>query len=477
MNAMTPPEFANVEAEQQVLGAILTDNDRLHLVADVLEADHFADPVHARIWKICAARIARGHLASPVTLKGVMENDEGLKELGGPRYLARLAAAASSTFAIREYAGIILEDFRRRTISAATKEAQEALAAGGDSLEVLAQLQQRSQGLPEPTGRESSVSMTAAVTSAVRNANDSYQGNSSYLKTGLPALDRIVKGFGPGDLVLLGGATSMGKTATAIAIADNVAMRQREGSEGPRGYGVAFVSLEMEAEELATRMASSRARVPYSSLRDAENLSEKDFRKWVEASQEVSLAAMRTVPKHVRDIPAIYAAVRRSAAELGDLAPLSLVVVDYAQLVRATGANTYEKMREVADGLKSLAKMLEVPVLALVQLSRDIARRDDKRPQLWDIKESGQFENNADFAIFCHREHYWLEREGPEVDKSGKVTPDAQLDHEAALHASRNVLELYVHKNRHGPLGVAKVGFHAPTNRFWDLKDETDGFA
>jgi replicative DNA helicase len=458
--------YLNAEAEQQVLGAILCNNAAFDLVGDVLLPEHFGDPVHARIYEICGARIAKGHLVSPVALKTILESDEGLKTLGGMGYLVRMAGAAISIGAVREYAKIIIEQACRRALAQAALEAQEALRTGSDSGDIKSGLLHALHALPEVSGDETSFSLLKAVTDAVEGAVRSYQGHSSFLTTGIGPLDRIIRGFGPGDYCVLGGATSMGKTSLALEIAGNVAVKQRK--------GVCFVSLEMNRTELATRMASAVARVPYSELRSASDMEESQFRKWVEASQSISDAPMRIIPKHVRDLPAIHSAARKAQRELGAVG-LSLIVVDYAQLVRSGGKGRYEQMTDVSIGLKHLAGMLGVPIIALVQLSRTIGERDDKRPQLSDIKESGQFENDADQVVFCHREGYWLQRQGPRADKSGQITEKSRIDWESDMAAVKNVMELIVRKNRHGKLGTAQVGFHDATNRFWDLGGEQEG--
>lgn len=289
------------------------------------------------------------------------------------------------------------------------------------------------------------------------------------LKTGVGGLDKIIKGLGEGDFLLIGGATSMGKTALAIQIADNIAFRG--------GGSAAYWSLEMEAEQLVDRMASSRAKVPYSQLRDAESMEEKDFRKWVECAREVSQGSMRIIPKHIRDIAGGHAAIRRASYEVGEDMPIKAAIVDYAQLVRGEGRTRFEQMSNVSTGLKTMAGLLKIPVIGLVQLDRKIGERDDPRPQLSDIKESGQFENDADQVVFCHREEYWMQRKGPAVTRDGRVTDEAQADWRADMAAAKNKMELIVRKNRHGPLATAQVGFHAPTNKFWDLQaNDDEGF-
>lgn len=461
MNDMTNFQpMQNVEAEQQLLGAILLDNAAFDQVGDILNVEHFYDPVHARIFDLCAKRIAKGHLSSPVSLAPILATDEGLGQLGGPAYLIRMAAAAAHKSLIRDYAKMIVEQACRRALQESAQEALQALSGGGEASEVKAALQIALQRLPEPAGEESSVSLLKATTKAVARAASSYQGEAKVLQTGVPALDRVIRGLEPGDLMLLGGATSMGKTSLALEIAGNVAIKAKR--------PVGFWSLEMSDEQLATRMASAASRVPYAALRDASDMEEDTFRKWVAASQEIGMTSpLRIVPKHIRDLPAGHAAMRRVKREFGGA--LDLVVVDYAQLIRGTGKSRFEQMTEVSIGLKAMAGMLECPIIALVQLSRDIGQRDDKRPQLSDIKETGQFENDADQVVFCHRESYWLEREGPKVDRNGDITDKAKIEWEADLAACRNIMEILVRKNRHGKLATVQVGFHAPENRFWPL--------
>lgn len=458
-----------VAAEQQVLGAILTNNEAFDQVSDLLAEDLFYDPVHARIFAQCRGRIGKGHIASPVSLATSMEADEGLKQLGGPKYLIRLASMAVSIRAVREYAAIVVDLAARRALTALAQEGQALVSEGIDTQEVKMRLLHALEALPEVTGHEASRSVAAALTDAVREAKDAFEGTRSFLKTGIRSLDGILKGLAPGDLMLLGGATSAGKTSTALEIATNIAMSG--------GNGVAFASLEMSEAQLVTRMAASRARVNYSDLRDPAAMKEDDFERWINGGRELVQAAMRIIPRHVRDIPAIHSAARRAGREMGDGAPLSALVIDYMQLVRAPGARPIDQMREVSIQTKHMAGLLGVPVIGLVQLSRDIGYRDDKRPKLSDIKETGQFENDADQVVFCHREAYWLEREGPKLNKDGQITEAARAEFHADLNACRNKMELIVRKNRHGRLATAEVGFHAPTNRFWDLQAEQEEIA
>lgn len=458
--------FQNVEAEQQLLGAILTRNDVFDRVSDVLRAEHFGDPVHARIYEIAGQRISKGHLVSPVSLKMTLEGDEGLKSLGGSGYLFRLAGAATAASAAPDYARLIIEAAARRAIDVLTQDGRNMLSEGRDSQEVKMALLSALQALPEASGEESSYSLLKSVADAVDETVNAYQGHGSLLRTGIGPVDRIIKGLGPDNLCLIGGATSMGKTAVTVEIASNLAYS---------GSGVVFVSLEMTRQELVNRMIAAKARVDHEKARDAASLTEDEMKKWVVASQEVSKGAMRIVPKHIRDVPAIYSSVKRCGLDFESGKP-SLVIVDYAQLVRAAGKDIRERMTEVSISLKHLAGMVGCPVLAVVQLSRDFSSREDKRPHLFDIKETGQFENDADQVIMCHREEYYLTRQGPKADKTGNITAQARSDWEADIAAARNRMELIVRKNRHGRVATAEVGFHAPTNRFWRLGDEQEDF-
>jgi replicative DNA helicase len=456
--------LATVEAEQQLLGAILGDNNLFAAVGDMLLPEHFSDPVHADIYRACGSRITRGHVASPVILKSVMAGHEGLAALGGAAYLVRMLGASVSAGHIRDYALMILDAASRRGLIAACEEAVNGVSGGQDTTEASSGLLHALQRLPEASA-SSTMSLLRAATMAVEQAVEAYQGNRTYLKTGIKALDEVIKGLGPGDYMLLGGASSMGKTSVAIEIARNVAAS---------GKGVAFVSREMSEEQLATRMASTVARLPYSGLRSAEELSENEMERWVKSFVEIQSLPIRIIPKHVRDMAAIHAAVIRARAEFGAETGLGLVIVDYAQLVRGAGKTRFEQMTDVSIGLKTLAGLLKVPVIALVQIDRNIGERDDKRPQMTDIRESGQFENDADQVVFCFREEYYLKRSGPKPSKDGQFSTEAIADWEAQMSAVRNVMELIVRKNRHGGVTTVKVGFHEATNKFWHLGEQPE---
>lgn len=453
-----------LNAETQLVGAILLDQSVADRVGDLISKSDFQNEVHARVWSICENRHRNGHAANISAVAQVMGDDAALHEMGGVNYLISCTTNVISMKNVRGMAEIMMEGQCRWLLRDTTKKALANIQMGVDTQEVTAGLLTGIASLPETRGRESSFSLARSVTDAVFQTHEAYHGRATFMKTGIGGLDDILRGLAPGDLCLLGGTTSMGKTATAIEIAANVAFGDEPG-------GAVFWSLEMWHTEIANRIIAARSSVPYSSLRDASTLDEKEFGRYVQHAQEVEKGRLRVVPKNVRDMAAGHAAIKRAAQDMGPNCPLRAVVVDYAQLVRGEGKSRYEQMTNVSIGLKSLAGVLGVPVIALVQLDRSIGEREDRRPHLYDIKETGQFENDADQVVFCNREEYWLQRMGPKA-RNGSISNEAQADWAADLAAAKNKMELIVRKNRHGRTGMAEIGFHAPTNRFWSLAGE-----
>ncbi|MEL6467087.1 MAG: DnaB-like helicase C-terminal domain-containing protein [Pseudomonadota bacterium] len=467
MNAITSTEALqphSVEAEQQLLGALLVSDQVWPKVAPVVTADDFFDPVHAEIFTRMSARFTQGHLVDVISMASAMGSEhEGLRELGGGAYLARLAGASVATTLAVEYAKMIVDKHIARKVLAATKAAQDEFGYGGNPQEIVARLQGALMALPETEGHETCVSLLKAGTSAIESAAAAYSGHTTLLKTGLVSLDKVIRGLAPSDLCLLGGASSMGKTSVAVAIAQNVAQA---------GKVVGFASLEMEPEQLFNRVVSSEARIPYELARATDEMGEENFRKWVDSGKQVAELPVHIFPRHVRDIAAIHATAQSLKMQQGGR--LDLLVVDYAQLCRAPGREFRERMVNVSIGLKAIAKMLSVPVIALVQLDRKIGDRPDPRPQTFDIKETSQFETDADQIIFCHWAHYYLIRKGPALNRDGVVTDEARADWEADKRATENRMELIVRKNRHGRLATAEVGCDMPINRFWNLHERMD---
>ena len=461
----------HIEAEQQLLGAILTNNDVYDRVASIIRPEHFFEPVHARIYEIAAARIQKNALASPVTLKAFMEDDEGLKELGGPAYLARLAGAAISTFAARDYAQMIYDlAIRRELIQLGNDISAKAARVDVDSepAEQIVEAEQALYQLAEQGQTESGFqSFLSAVTDAVQVANAAYQreGGLAGLATGLTDLDNKLGGLHRSDLLILAGRPSMGKTSLATNIAFNVAKAYRkgtlpDGSQGAVDGGVVgFFSLEMSAEQLAGRILSEASEISSHKIRQGD-MTEEEFRRFVEAAK-----ALEACPLYIDDTAAIpIAQLAARARRLKRTHGLDLLIVDYLQLVRGTSDNRVQEIGEISMGLKAIAKELDIPVVALSQLSRQVESRDDKRPQLSDLRESGSIEQDADVVMFVYRGEYYKEREKP--DENDQEAMAKWQDDMARLHGRAEVI---IGKQRHGPIGTVELSFEAKFTRFGNL--------
>ena len=463
----------NIEAEQQLLGAILTNNDVFDRVAGVINETHFYDPVHARIYEIAAARIAKNALASPVTLKAFLEDDPGLKELGGANYLVRLAGAAISSFAARDYAQMIydlairrkLMDLGRDISEKASRvevqsEPREQIVDAEQALYKLAEAGQVNQGFQ---------SFLRAVTDAVNIANAAYQreGGMSGVSTGLKDMDKKLGGLHKSDLLILAGRPSMGKTSLATNIAFNIAKAYKrgmrpDGTEGAVDGGVVgFYSLEMSAEQLAARILSEASEVPSEQIRRGD-MTETEFRRFVEAAK-----SLEACPLYIDDTPALpisqlAARARRLKREHG----LDVLIVDYLQLVRPATAkdSRVNEVSEITQGLKAIAKELDIPVIALSQLSRQVENREDKRPQLSDLRESGSIEQDADVVMFVFREEYYKEREKP-----GDHEMEAMAKWQEEMERLHGRAEIVIGKQRHGPIGTVELSFEGQFTRFGNL--------
>ncbi len=469
--AVADPMPHSIEAEQQLLGAILTNNDIYDRVASIIKPGHFYDPVHSRIYEVAAARIAKNNLASPVTLKAFLEDDEGLKELGGPAYLARLAGAAISAYAARDYAQMIYDmAIRRELIGLGNDIASKAQKADValEPTEQIVEAEQALYKLSEQGQTESGFkSFLKAVTEAVYVTNEAYQrgGGMAGISTGLVDLDKQLGGLHPSDLLILAGRPSMGKTSLATNIAFNVAKAYRkgtraDGSEGAVDGGVVgFFSLEMSAEQLAGRILSEASEVSSHKIRQGD-MTEAEFRKFVDAAKE-----LEACPLFIDDTPALpISQLAARARRLKRTHGLDLLVIDYLQLCRGTAENRVNEIAEISMGMKAIAKELNIPVVALSQLSRQVESRDDKRPQLSDLRESGSIEQDADVVMFVFREEYYKEREKPSDHELDKMEEWKQAMER--LHAKAEVI---VGKQRHGPIGTVELSFEAQFTRFGNL--------
>lgn len=462
----------NIEAEQQLLGAILTNNDVYDRISSLCKADHFYDPVHARIFEVSAARIQKNALASPVTLKAFLEDDAGLRELGGPAYLARLAGAAISAFAARDYAQMIYDLAVRRELIGLGRDISAKAAkvdVASEPKEQIVEAEQRLYKLGEQGVAERGFqSFLKAVTEAVNVANAAYQrdGGLAGISTGLVDLDKKLGGLHPSDLLILAGRPSMGKTSLATNIAFNIAKAYRrgvthEGIEGAvEGGVVGFFSLEMSAEQLAARILSEASEVPSEQIRRGD-MTEGEFRRFVEAAK-----ALEACPLYIDDTPALpISQVAARCRRLKRTHGLDVLIVDYLQLLKGSSKESrVQEVSEITQGLKAIAKELHIPVIALSQLSRQVESREDKRPQLSDLRESGSIEQDADVVMFVYRDEYYKEREKP-----GDHDLEGMAKWQQIMEQVHGKAECIIGKQRHGPIGTVELAFEGRFTRFSNL--------
>jgi replicative DNA helicase len=458
----------NAEAEQGLLGALLIDNKAFERVSDFLKPEHFYAPVHGRIYGVITKLIERGQIASPVTLKGVFHEDEDLSHLGGAAYLADLAASVVTIVNVEDYGRTLFELHLRRELITLGEEMVNDAHKYDVDVGPTDQIETVERKLYElatvgDTGT-GFIPFSTSLTGAIAMAEAAYRRSShiSGVTTGLRDLNKKLGGLQPSDLLILAGRPSMGKTSLATNIAFNAAQAHAR-SAGKEGAPVAFFSLEMSAEQLATRILAEVSEVPSEKIRKGE-VRDVEFRRFVEASQELA-----TIPFYIDDTPALsIAQVRTRARRLKRQHGLGLVVIDYLQLLRGSGGRSSEnrvlEISEITRGLKALAKELSIPVLALSQLSRAVEQRDDKRPQLSDLRESGTIEQDSDVVMFVFREEYYIERRQP-----SEGTPEHE-EWKAEMERAHNIAEVIIGKQRHGPVGTVKLAFQGEFTKFSDLQ-------
>ncbi len=460
-----PP--ANLEAEQELLGALLINNDAASRMSDTLSAADFADSRHGRIFAAAMRLIERGEIANPVTLKAHFERDESLKEIGGPAYLARLAASATTIINVGDYAKVIRDlSIRRQLITLGEDVVNGSYETDIDkpATALIEKAEEQLFSLAEAGQAERAfLGFNEAISASIRMAEAAKRhGGLSGVGTGLRDIDDKLGGLHRSDLIILAGRPSMGKTALATNMAFNAA-KEYVLSGGQRGARVAFFSLEMSAEQLATRILSTEAEIPSSDLRRGK-IDDQQFQRLVQAAGELS-----RVPFHIDETGSISISMLRTRARrLKRTSGLDLIVVDYLQLMRGSNLrqdNRVQEISEITQGLKALAKDLEVPVLALSQLSRQVEARDDKRPQLADLRESGAIEQDADVVCFVFREEYYKARTEPREGTPEHATWQAEME---KIH---NTAEMIIGKQRHGPIGTVKLAFTPMYTRFSDLAD------
>jgi len=468
---------ANIEAEQALLGAILVNNEVLDRVSQFLKAEHFYEPLHQEIFEVASKLIAAGKRATPVVLRTYFENHEPLDEsLTVPKYLARLAANATTIINAADYGQTIYDlAIRRMLIMIGSDMVTTAYDSTVDDppRRQIEDAETQLFSLAEQGKYGSGFKgFDEALTEAVEMANAAYQrdGHLSGLSTGLTDLDNRMGGLQRSDLIILAGRPSMGKTALVTNIAYNVAKgyqaeRQPDGTiKTVNGGIVGFFSLEMAAEQLATRILAEQAEIASEKIRRG-MITEDEFRRLVAVSKEMSIAPLHIDQTGGLTIAQLAARARKLKRQKG----LDLLIVDYLQLLAGSAknqGNRVQELTEITTGLKALAKELEVPIIALSQLSRQVEQREDKRPQLSDLRESGSIEQDADVVMFVFREEYYVERTKP-----SEGTPEF-TDWMAKMQLVSGKAEVIIGKQRHGPVGAVQLAFESQFTRFGNLARE-----
>ena len=490
-----PPH--NYEAEQGLLGAILSNNQAYHRVSELLRPEYFADPVHGRIYEACTRLIERGQLANPVTLKGLFDKDGALAGIGGAQYLVKLAGAVVNVVSVGSYAATVQDLWLRRELLVEGQKLTD-YAANMEGV-VLAGIDHDEESLKDLTGaklleaterrlaelgrlaagsRDRSAQMDKIVSRLSEQVDKAHRmaDNARGATTGIAALDRALGVLGAGDLIVLAARPSMGKTGLAVNIAARVAQRALDDPQAlPRA--VAIYSLEMSSEQLAARMIAERTGIP-TDRQTGGRMSNEEWDSFVKAGQDVAALPILVDDEPGLTVPQIRARARRAMRRT----KVGLIVVDYIQLIRSarTGGREVNRVQEVTEitrGLKELARELELPVIALSQLSRAVEDREDRRPQLRDLRDSGSIEQDADIVLFIHRESYYLERDKPqkrsgESDQkfSARIEEHSRL---SDLHHGRAELIVGKHRKGKAPQTVT-VAFDARAVRFSDLDAQSN---
>ena len=464
----------NIEAEQALLGAILVNNDACDKVSSFLKAEHFFDPLHGRVYEAALKLISAGKRASPITLKTFFEHEEPLAaDLTAPQYLGRLAANATTVINAEDYGRTVYDLAVRRDLILIGEDMVNVAYDSPVDSSPSNQIEEAEQRLFElaETGKYGSgfEPFTSALTDAIDMAANAYRrdGHLSGIASGFKDLDFKMGGLQASDLVIIAGRPSMGKTSLATNIAYHVAHayktehRPDGNDEVVNGAVVGFFSLEMSAEQLATRIISEQAAIPSESIRRGK-IDKDEFDRLVEASQN-----LQALPLYIDQTGGISVAqLAARARRLKRQKNLGLIIIDYLQLLsgssRRMSENRVQEITEITTRLKALAKELNVPIIALSQLSRQVESREDKRPQLADLRESGSIEQDADVVMFVFREEYYVERSQPR-----EGTPE-HLEWQDNMAKVEGLAEVIIAKQRHGPTGTVRLQFQADVTRFSD---------
>ena len=456
---------SNLEAEQALLGSILVNNDIIDEISSLVSSNTFYDPAHVKIYEVIESLNNKGMIANPITLKNFFEKDNMLNEVGGTEYLVKLTRFSGSTKQAIDYAKIIHEMYlRRELVQISDKLSNDTLNANSQEQNAENIIEDTEKSLFDLAERgsfsQSFLKFNQALDQTIEMATLAMQNDQGIVgvPTGLSDLDEKLGGLHKSDLVILAGRPSMGKTALATNIAYNAAqniLRRQEKSS------IAFFSLEMSSEQLSTRILSEQARIKSDDIRRGK-VTEEEVNRYIETSRNIY-----DLPLYIDETPAItIATLSNRARRIKRLFGLNLVVVDYIQLMRSSSNRNDGRVQEISEitqGLKALAKELAVPVLALSQLSRAVEQRDDKQPQLADLRESGSIEQDADVVMFVYREAYYLERKQP---KLGSIE---HAEWQSKMNDVNGLADIILGKQRHGPTGTIKVEFEGIYTKFKDL--------
>jgi len=474
---------SNAEAEQALLGAILINNEAAHRVNAFLQEDHFFWPVHGRIFEAANKLIERGQIATPTTLKTYFERDEGLADVGGSDYLARLASAATTIINAEAYGNAIYDLYLRRELIDIGEEMVNGAYDSGVEDEAGKQIELAEKHLFDLAEKGVSeggfATFKTSLTEAVLAAEAAYKRDARLtgVTSGLTDLDELLGGMHRSDLIILAGRPSMGKTALATNIAFNAAKARHQNGDND-GAVVGFFSLEMSGEQLATRILSEQSEISGHKIRRG-MVSSDDFHTVARVARE-----LEELPFYIDDTPALsIGAIRTRARRLKRQHGLSMLVIDYLQLIKASAKEgRVQEVTEITQGLKALAKDLDIPVLALSQLSRQVESRDDKRPQLSDLRESGSIEQDADVVMFVYREEYYWSRLHPRPAIARKDETEAefilrqtQWNEDYQREGRAGEAEIIIAKQRHGPTDTVNVYFSNQFTRFGNLEKEDHG--
>tara|TARA_B100000886_G_scaffold90136_1_gene59433 strand:- start:1878 stop:3293 length:1416 start_codon:yes stop_codon:yes gene_type:complete len=453
----------NIEAEQSVIGSVLLSNEIFDEVSLIISNKNFYDPVHKKIFEALEKLIYGGLLANPITLKNYFEKENN--DLNIPEYLVKITKFSTSSRQAIEYSKLIFDLYVKRELIKISEEVIDLAKLNDlntDGKKIIEDYEKSLFDLAEKGSFNSSlIKFDEAMRQTIEMASNAYKNEEGIVgvPTGLRDLDDRLGGLHKSDLIIIAGRPSMGKTALATNIAFNAAKKIQKNEE--KG-SIAFFSLEMSSEQLSTRILAEQSRIKSNDIRRGK-ISEEQFDQFIETSKNIS-----ELPLYIDETPAIsIAALSNRARRIKRLYGLDMVVIDYIQLMRASNSNNgrVQEISEITQGLKALAKELSVPVLALSQLSRAVEQRDDKKPQLSDLRESGSIEQDADVVMFVYREAYYLQ---------GKEPRPATVEHaewQAKMNEVSHLAELIIQKQRHGPTGNVMLEFEAMFTKFKDIQD------